>query len=333
MIQNTFYILKRLFILGGVLFALVFLYELNYYPKTLKKEGWLKLKGDSIYSLKSDIIYFSASPNKSYALTEKNRLSIHTFAQQELKDYSIRSLDTGAIHAGIFLHALHHLPQKNKPKMIVVDLNLRSFGSNWIESDLENNLQLNLNYWNQNYGLVNRMNAALKNYAFISNEERNKRIVYQHDFVKLPFHGSQSTVRKWNDSLQKSTQTYKEIACAFVRSFGFEVKSNNPMLHSYKSIQKYCEENGIKLIFLFLPENLDMMEKLAGKELKLLCLQNRSRIKRELGEKAVILDLMDHFDASFFFESFPTEHYYAPGREYIGKKMAASILENIKQCK
>jgi hypothetical protein len=330
MYKISVYFLKRLAFLGLILIGITIIYEKNYHLQTLKNEGWLKLKGDSIYKLKSDIIYFSASPNKSYALTEKNRESIHTFASHQLHSYTIHSLDTGAIHAGIFIHALQQIPTDKKPKMIVIDLNLRSFGVNWMESDLENNLQLNLNYWNTNYGLLNRMNAALKNYKFIPNTERNKRIIYQHDFITLPFHGNKKTVRKWNDSIMHSPQVYKEIACEFVRSFAFQVQPENQMLKWYKSIQEYCSSNEIKLIFLFLPENLEMMEKLAGKELKSLCLQNRTRIKQELGEKAVILDLMDHFDASFFFESFPTEHYYANGRKYIGEKMAISILENLE---
>ena len=122
-------------------------------------------------------------------------------AQAELPGIRIGTFDTGAVHAGIFRHALQHLPAGYTPQLIVMDLNLRSFGPQWIHSSLENSLQRNVAFCNDRPGLINRMNVVLKNYPFILDHERREIIYYDEKFADLPFGNTHRTIRLWADSL------------------------------------------------------------------------------------------------------------------------------------
>ena len=322
--QTIIYFLKRIFVLTLLISIISYLYSTFLYEKTLKDEGWLKKIGTESFSKKAEILYFSASPNSSYSETDTDRRSIHEKIQSYISSYKIEALDTGAIHAGIFLHALKELPKEYKPKIVLMDLNLRSFGKLWIHSPLENSLQRNLIYWNNNLGLYNRLKAALKSYPYIPNHEREALINFDEKFEKLPFTDSCLTIKRWTDSLNHRLDHYDGIGREMVRNFGFKIKPDNEMLQFYNQIVSFCNANHIQLIFLVLPENYEGMEKNTGKNLKLLCQQNVFFLKQHFN-KIPIIDLSNKLNATYFYETFPTEHYNSEGREIIAKKVGKFI--------
>lgn len=248
--------------------------------------------------------------------------------QNRLKGYTIESLDTGSIHGGVFLHALHQMPKEYKPKIIMVDMNLRSFGIRWLQSGLENSIQRNLSYWNENLGIYNRINAALKNYPYIPHQERFETVDYDDRFNHLPFKDSCNTIKKWVDSINRIRPEGDVIGQEFVRFFGFEITKTNPMLAFYDQIAEFCAANDIKLVFLILPENLELMENKAGINLKKLCFKNAKYLKKHFeGKPVTIIDAMDDLNSTYFFETYPTEHYIAAGRKKVADKVAKKLNE------
>ena len=183
--QKVNYFIPRILILIAFTSVVSLFYQYFVYPTTIESEGWLKKMGENTYSKKPDIIYFSASPNATYFEGDIDKRSISEKIQSYLKEVRIEAMDTGAIHAGIFLHALQQMPTDYKPKLIVMDLNLRSFGNMWIQSGLENSLQRNLVYWNNYPGIINKIRASLKNYPYIPYHERSELIQYDEKFKKL----------------------------------------------------------------------------------------------------------------------------------------------------
>lgn len=325
--KNKFsYFISRLLLLIGFCLLIGIIYQLSFYKETLKEEGWLKELGENSFSKKADILYFSASPNSSFSESDTDKRSIHEKIQFYLKNTTIEALDTGAIHAGIFLHALKQFPKNYKPKIILMDLNLRSFGKMWIHSGLENSLQRNISYWNQNIGLINRINAALKNYPYIPINERNALITYSEKFDHLPFKDSCNTLKKWVDSLNNRPDHADGIGREFVRNFGFKIENSNEMLRYYEEIVKCCQSMNVQLIFLILPENLESMENNSGKQLKKLCQINIQYLKNHFNNTKII-DLSNELNNSYFYEIFPTEHYNQAGREMVAKKVANQILK------
>lgn len=303
-----------MFALICTLSALV--YELYFHPNVLKEEGWLKLLAEQRLSEKTDILYFSASPNQASAPNDTNRAFISQFLEGEL-NRKITVFDTGAIHAEIFLHALKEM--KVKPKLIFVDLNLRSFGNQWIHSGLENSLQRNLTYWNSNFGFWNRIQVVLKNYDFIPYQERKNQIYYAEKFHHL---SNKHTIKTWIDSLFLADKE-NSIGREMVRHFAFEIDDKNKMLRHYDSLFLFCEEQNIQVIATILPENTEGMKKYAGNDLSEICHKNSHFLKNHFKKSNVlILDLLSVFDESYFFETFPTEHYNQKGRAFIAKRQA-----------
>jgi hypothetical protein len=304
-------------------------YEVYFYPDVLKSEGWLKKVGEDCYAKKTDIIYFSASPNCSAPIFEEDKTTIHENMELNLKNYSVSALDTGSAHAGIFLYALEHLPANYTPKMVVIDLTLRSFSNVWIHSGLENSMQRNLMYWNNNYGLYNKIQTSLKNYSYIPFHERNEITSYDEKFKHLPFKDSNNTVKLWFDSLTRLNQT-DFLGREYVRNFGFILNSKNEMLAHFDKIVKLCKAKDIELVFLILPENIQQMDEMAGKNLRVLCHRNVRFLKNHFKNAPVkIIDLHNRLGAEYFYEPYPTEHFKAAGRKIIGEEVA-KVISKIK---
>lgn len=321
--------MKRIGLLIIFVLGVAFVYEKFVYQTTLQSEGWLKKIGERSFAKHPDILYFSASPNCAYFEGDIDKRSIHQFIQDSLNQLiTIDAIDTGSMHAGIFLHALRQFPKGYRPKQIVMDLNLRSFGNRWIHSDLENSFQRNLVYWNHLPGLYNRFQAFLKNYKYIQQAERNELIFYDDAFNKLPFSGNCQTVKKWTDSLDKRADHADKMGREMVAQFGFTIDSTNPMLLYYQQIVDFCQLKKIPLLLVILPENLEEMENKAGKNLKRICLKNVLFLTQYFkNQKVELINDVGLLNKSYFYEPFPTEHYIAAGR----KKVANSILGKLEE--
>ncbi len=327
------YFIPRILVLLVFAVIISIFYEYFLYPKTIQTEGWLKTMGKNTFSKKPDIIYFSASPNAAYFERDLDKRSIAQKIQSYLKVDKIEAMDTGAIHAGIFLHALQQMPSDYKPKLIVMDLNLRSFGNMWIQSGLENGLQRNLVYWNNYPGIINRIRASLKNYSYIPYHERSELIQYDEKFKKLPFKDSCQTIKKWTDSI-RNKPSFDPIGAEMVIHFGFKIDKKNQMLLEYDKIVKYCTSKQIPIIFLILPENLEGMSLKAGEKLKKLCIQNVTFLQKHFSKtNAQVINDVDMLNASYFFEDFPTEHYKSDGREQVAKSVSKQLKNKLIKTK
>ena len=316
------YFLTRITAICLLIAAIAYVYENTMYISTLESEGWLKSVGDGCFKKRADGIYFSASPNESHAENDKDKRTIHEMIQSLYGKYSIASLDTGSIHAGIFLYALKQMPADYQPKFIVMDMNIRSLGVRWLNSGLENSMQRNLVYWNHRFGLLNRMNAALKNYEYLPMMERNELINYDDKFYHLPFKDSCRTVKLWFDSLQRRPDKADKIGLETLQHFGFEVTNENKMLRYYDQIVTFCNKRKIPLYYLILPENLEGMEKNSGTNLRRLCIKNSNFVKSHYKNRNVtLIDAVDKLNSSYFYETYTTEHYTAAGREIVAKEV------------
>lgn len=301
------------------------------YPSVLKSEAWLKLMAERRFEKPADLLYFSASPNAAIAPKDTNRRTISEMLEIELGNYSVQAFDTGAIHAGIFLKALENLPFR--PKAIVMDLNLRSFGMHWIESPLENSLQRNMAYWNSNFGLLNRMQVVLKNYPYKTPSERLKAIKYAEEFKELELPFPRNTIKNWMDSLVKQDE-YELLGRDFIRNFAVKIDANNTMLQYYEAVVLKCQRQKIPLFLCILPEDLEGMQRRVGEELVELCQKNVQFLQKKLtGDGVYILDLSAGVSEKYFFENsnnFATEHYSQEGRTFVAKKQAQLLRAKLK---
>lgn len=318
------YICYRLLLLAALILCAELLHQKFVYPTILKKESWIQELTARKLSNSPKAIYFSASPNAAYPHDDTSTYSISQFASQAMS-FPLSSLDTGAFHAGIFYKILTKLTPQQRPEILVVDLNIRSFGANWIHSNLENSLQRNFVYWNMNLSIVNHLFAATKWYDYVSPAEHIRAIEYEEKFRKLPLKKEHSSIKNWLMDYRQST-SYSELGESFIRFFAFKIDKENEMLQNYDKLTHWAKINHIPLVYVVLPENMQTMNELIGAELTQLIHQNATYLtSRYTQENCYVLDLHDKLQKEQFFESFPTEHYRSAGRKMIGSKIAEKI--------
>lgn len=300
------------------------LHEKYVYPSIKKNEGWIQGLAEKQLNKSPDILYFSSSPNKALGPDDTDRRFISQMIQDSI-DLQIEAIDTGAIHAGIFYSILKKIPKHQQPKILVVNLNIRSHGANWIHSGLENSLQRNFVYWNHNPGVINHLIASTKWYEYKSPAEHRRAIEYSEKFLELPFGGSHRTIKTWCDSLFRVNKDSEE-GMTMIRHFAFEINEENIQLERFDLITAWAKENKIPLIFVILPENVEKMERLVSPDLSNLVKKNALYLEDRYSKKGVhVLNLFDKAPEEIFFESFPTEHYRSPGRAIIASAIAKEI--------
>ena len=206
-----------------------------------------------------------------------------------------------------------------------MNLNLRSFGTHWIYSNLETSLQRNLAYWNNRPGIINHINIALKNYNYTSPEKLIGKIEYQKRLEKLPFSENHSTINRWVDSLRKENPSNK-MGQLMVENFGFVIKEDNKMLSYFSEIVAWTKEKKIPIAFVILPEDIEGMSVHVDQQLVDLVVSNKLFLLNYFSDQNIpVIDLCEELDASHFFDAHPTEHYNFQGREYVGQRIASFL--------
>jgi hypothetical protein len=322
------YIFYRL--LGLILIVIIgsVIYQFTIYPEIIKSEGWLQELAEKKLDKHARIYYFSSSTNKSSAPIDSDKRSIVEIVQSTVVQ-NIVSIDTGAIHCGIFYEILKKIPESQSIDKIIVDLNVRSFGNQWIHSGLENSLQRNLVYWNNYPGVYNHLRASLKMYNYHSPAVHIRAIEYGEKFTKLPFRKPHNTIKNWCDSLFK-IQDHDGAGLVLMKHFGHFIEENNPMLLNADLIVEWCKKRNIPLVFIILPEDISKMRRLVGEDLASLVEKNADFLEKRYSSKSVeVINLVQDLDENVFYETFPTEHYNSFGRRYIAQKLIEII--NVKR--
>lgn len=318
------YISSRFALLLSIVLIGAQLHEKFFYPEIKKEEGWLQTLAEKQLVKTPDVIYFSSSPNKALGPDDTDRRFISQMIQDSI-DLHLEAIDTGAIHAGIFYSILKKIPKDQLPEIIVMNLNIRSHGANWIHSGLENSLQRNFVYWNNNPGVINHLVASTKWYEYKSPAEHQRAIEYAEKFAELPFGGSHRTIKTWCDSLF-SVNKESEEGLTMIRHFAFTIDENNDQLKRFDMIAAWARENKIPLIFVILPENVEKMGKLVGPNLPELVRRNAVFLETRYKKRgAHVLNLYNKAPEEVFFESFPTEHYRSQGRATVASAIAREI--------
>jgi hypothetical protein len=300
------------------------IHQTYFYPEIKEREGWLQKLSEKQLIKKPQVLYFSSSPNKALGPDDVDQRFISQMIQDSI-DLHLEAIDTGAIHAGIFYSILQKIPKDELPKIVVVNLNIRSHGANWIHSGLENSLQRNFVYWNNRPGVMNHLLASVKWYDYKSPAEHQRAIEYGEKFLPLPFGGSHHTIKKWCDSLFVASKNPDE-GMTMIRNFGFKIDANNLQLKRFDSLAAWAKQSNIPLIFVILPENVEKMKRLVGPDLSYLVKINANYLeKRYAGNGVHVLNLFNRAPESVFFEEFPTEHYRSFGRAIVASEVAKEI--------
>ncbi len=305
-----------------------------------------KLEEDAF---KADILYFAESSNASCKETDTIRKSISELINTCFPDLSIKAVEKGAIHAGVYRNLVRLIPTNSKTKTIIVTMNLRSFGAGWIHARLENHCQQLQILYNDYPALYNKMRLVFKMYDYKEDWKRDEDCLKEwHKKLYGPLPLAYESVRKWDkniylhpylneDGTNNGAKT--ELAAHNVKSFAFNIDTlDNPRIKDFNEIVKICEEKNIRLYFNLLPENIEYADSLVGKELTSIMKMNRDILVRYYTNKgAIVIDNLEKVRGkNYLDQSWTTEHYSQEGRIAIAKNVAETLRKQYpayyKQC-
>ena len=345
MIDTTKHTIKKLLfkllILLIVLAVLDIIYYFTLYKKDISKN--CSLMELSLEAAKGkDIVYLGESSNHSYGEDDTDRRFINEMIEDLLPEHHVGKLSKGACHAGIFYDILRNIPESYEVNTAIVTVNMRSFTSEWIYSNLETPLRKEQIMMKKAPALYKRMLIAYKAYPIWTEKERSALIRkgFKKQTFTLPHPFPYQNANDWDHGVGYSCTLYNgrqpsidsvALACHYIKHFTCTLDEHNPRIKDLDNIVKFCKKRGWQPVFNILAENVDQIDSLCGAELLYLLEQNVKYVKDRYESQGVIVvnNLTAVRDADFFDRDFPTEHYKQTGRLTIAKNVAEAIKQRL----
>lgn len=330
---------KRLLALLILFACLDIIYRFTLYPRDLARMSPEIVKLRETQQL-TDIYYFGESSNVTYAPGDTVKQSISEMIQEEFPQLKVTNINQYATHAGIYIEWLRQLGMPSeKPRAVIVTMNLRSFDAAWIHSELETPLRQSLVLGRPLPPLLNRFLLSLAAFDDKTEEERHHDMLmdWQTTPLEFPFVFRHRTVAEWdaamaNGGYLKEDGTWDiekiELACHYIKAYAFNIQSDNPRLADFDAIRDWSEQHRIPVYFNLMSENVHFADSLVGPELVFLMRQNRDFLVQRYNQGfCTVVDNLERVDSrSFIDRDWTTEHYDAAGRRAIARHVADSLM-------
>lgn len=331
---------RKFLLLAAVLAVLDIVYRFTFYPKDRDENCTLIPYSMKPVKENDDIIYLGESSNHSFCASDTDQRAISEMIDDMLPGHKVGKLSKDACHAGVYYDILRNIPRKNPVKTVIVTVNLRSFSSEWIYSDLEKPLQKEQIFMKKAPALYKRMLLAFKAYAHWSEDERQKlvREGLEEQTLKLPYYFPYHNASEWDHAIgsqdhlfngQKVSMDTIVLTCHYIKDFAYQLDDENPRIKDFDRIVKLCKRRGWKLVFHILADNMDQIKTLAGPDLEFLMKQNAQYIVNRYAPKGVTVVNNQYMvrDRDFFEREFPTEHYNQTGRRIVAEMVVEGIRD------
>lgn len=331
-------IIKRLALVIMILASLDLVYRFTLYEDDLARQSpeILQIRKSQP---SADIFYFGESSNVTYAPYDTVRRSISDLIAGSFPGLSIITINKYATHAGIYREWLEQVDlPADKPRAVIVTMNLRSFDAAWIHSKLETALRQSLVLAKPYPPLLNRFLLSLGAFDDKTEAERehDMRKIWRSEKLQFPFDFPYASVAEWDRAMANggylkpdgSWDIKKiELACHYIKAYAFNINGDNPRLKDFDAIARWSADNGIPVYFNLLSENVSFADSLVGRELVFLMRQNRDFLVRRYNKgNCVVVDNLERVDKSSFIDKdWTTEHYDYPGRLAIARHVSDSI--------
>jgi hypothetical protein len=336
-------IIIKLLLLVLILVPLNFIYYYTTYKHDLSEKSDKALEVIEKQE-ETDIFYFAESSNFSIQDKDSIKNSISEITNFFYPSLTITAVNKGATHAGIFKEWLKQIkPGKEKPKAVIITLNMRSFDAAWIHSKLETQLQESRVLLQSYPALVNRFLLSLNAFDDKTEQQREIEMIKEWQTAKLefPFEFKYQTAKEWDNAMANGGYLDVDgnwdmpkiiLACHYIKTYAFHIKDNNPRVKDFDEITDWCERNGIKLYLNLLAENVDYADSLVGKELVFLMKNNRDYlVKRYNKGNCIVIDNLEMVKGlEFTDQDWTTEHYNYSGRMRIAKNVAGHLSAQFK---
>ena len=285
-----------------------------------------------------EVIYTGESSNHSFSWSDKDQRQISDFVFDHFPNLRCGDITKDASHGEVYYTLLENIPENAPVKTVIVTMNMRSFGYDWIESNLETAIQKQLVLLKDYPPLFDRFMLAFKAYDIKTEQERSEAR-YSHmcnDKIVFPYPFKYNTIHEWDYAKAHKgvllngewNQPLTELACHYIKTYGFQIHENNPRVKDFDKIVELSHERGWNLVFNLLAENIDRANELVGKDILFLMRQNRDFLVDRYGnlENVSVVDNLGIVRNGLFLDkNWTTEHYAEKGRKAIANNVALAV--------
>lgn len=339
--KNYFWLIcSKLMLTISVVVSLNEIYNLSFFSKDLNDYSPM---GSQILKHKNvDIYYFGESSNATFANNDSTKESISELISHNFSNFNFATIDTGAVHAGIYKYWLNMINLKTKPKTIIVTMNLRSFGAGWIHSKLETSIQKSTVLMRGYPNILNRFALALGFFDNKSEKERFDDMI--NSWKKIELNSMKNlkykTVLEWDSVignggwlLENGNWDIKKIqlACHYIKAYAFNIDESNPRIKDFDEILEWGKSNGVKIIFSIMPENVEYADSCVGEVLVDIMRQNRDfLVKRYSSQGAFVVDNLELVEGrNYIDQDWTSEHYNQVGRIAVAKHISKVMRDQM----
>lgn len=331
----------NLLILTLLIVGMNYIYTKYFFEADLQKHSDLINYSRNVAERGDEIVYIGESSNITYRGNDVDKRKISGFLADFFPDKKVGDITKEASHAGIYYELLRNIPIDAPVETVVVTLNLRSFGADWIYSKLETPLQKSIVLLKEYPPLFNRFILSFKGYDIKTDKERNRQVkkAWRKSTLEFPYPFPYKTVVEWDDGRSEQGVFNKDntknfeltaLACNYIKTYAFQIDvEKNPRIKDFDKIVKLAKERNWNLIFNLLAENTEKAEKLVGNDLLFLMRQNRDLLLSRYQQQGVVVvdNLEAVSDKEFIDQDWTTEHYAENGRKIIAYNVAQSLKQ------
>ena len=332
-------LLIRILMAAAMLFVLNWIYTKWFFKKDVAEHSDIL---ELVWQVEADscrIVYLGESSNVTCGVEETSKKKISQYLAEYFPGVKTGDMTKEASHAQTYYYLLKNIPRKSTVETVVVTMNLRSFDARWIYSNLETPLRKQLVLMEDYPPLMNRLLLALKAYPIRSEEELDSltRLHWREDPLVFPYAFEWDNVYQWDSATAwRGLHNYEgeydsrwtELACHYIKSYGFQIRDDNPRLKDFDDIVALSRKRGWHLVFNLMAENVDKANEYVGKELMYLMKQNHDYLLNRYGnlEGVTVVDNLNLVrDVNFIDQDWTTEHYYEEGRRIIARNVAEAL--------
>ncbi|MDX2359360.1 MAG: hypothetical protein QNK23_01045 [Crocinitomicaceae bacterium] len=331
------HIVPRIFLLAAILFATSYIYTEYLYEDDLQEHSPI-INTIREIPLETDILYVGESSNIMYAEDDADKRTISEMLAGHYPSLTVFDLSKRASHAGIFKTFLAAIPEDKEIKTLVMTLNIRSFGANWIHSSLETPLAKNNVLLGLEHPIIKRFYLSFKAYDNDNEQVRRHNMLAQWDSDELifPYDFPYANTNEWDDAMAATgiklgggkIDPVTDLACHYIKAYAFQIDTlTNPRIQDFNEIIALANERGWNVVFNLLGENLEKADELVGKDLLFLMEQNHNLVVDYFERQGVTV--VDNFSAVsnqyFIDQDWTSEHYTEEGRSHVAGNVAKHL--------
>lgn len=275
-----------------------------------------------------DVIYFCDSTNRWVDDADQDKRSICQMAQESFPDLTFAAVDKNAFHAGVYESVCELLAdRKQRPKVLVVPINLRSFSPAWDRrpsyefNELQNHIRYAETQWRLGLLAVRGMFPTPEN--SLSDAE----------YFNLPVYcGGQQVgqVRDFDNPsyLEADPQKTKD---KFIFHYMYSLTPRHRKLQSFANLARTATQSGSRVVFYITPLDIDSGSSHLGRAMQQQVAENVRVVRDQLDPLAEVIDLSFELPSdAFTWHQYPNEHLNQHGRQYVATAITSSVAHALQ---